>query len=155
MEEKIIDLLEEKFTEPAFADCFLVDLHHSGKKLEVFVDSDSGMDFEKCQKISRYLETYLDEEKPLGEDYTLEVSSPGVSRPLKFWRQYTKNIGRTVEITMKDGAKHSGTLLGVAPELVTIEEKVRRKEGKRTRTEVVQTSLPYDNIQKTIVKVTF
>lgn len=63
IENKIIDLLDQKFKEEDFLDCFLVDLQlHANQKLEVFLDSDTGITFEKCQKISRYLEQYLDEE---------------------------------------------------------------------------------------------
>jgi ribosome maturation factor RimP len=155
MEETIANLLEEKFQEPEFADCFLVDINQSNKRLEVFVDSDSGMSFKKCQQLSRHLEAYLDEEKPLGENYVLEVSSPGVKRPLKFWRQYPRNVGRKVEVTMQNKDKHTGTLVEVTPSAITLEEKVRRKEGKRKVTEMVRTELPYDEIAKTIVKISF
>ena len=155
MEETIANLLEEKFQEPEFADCFLVDINQSNKRLEVFVDSDSGMSFTKCQQLSRHLEAYLDEEKPLGENYVLEVSSPGVTRPLKFWRQYPRNVGRKVEVTMRNKDKHTGTLVEVNPSSIKLEEKVRRKEGKRKVTEVVETELPYDEIDKTIVKISF
>ena len=97
--EKITDLLDKKFTEEDFSDCFLVDIKaHAHNKIDVFIDSDSGVTFEKCQKISRYLERFIDENGWLGEKYVLEVSSPGISRPLKFKRQYAKNIGRKVEV---------------------------------------------------------
>ncbi len=145
VEERISDLLEEKFQEEGFTDCFLVDmnLNTAGNKLEVFIDSDSGITFEKCQSVSRHLETYLDEEKPLGEKYTLEVSSPGVDRPLK------------VEVTPKEGKPQTGTLVEVTDFAITIEEKVKIKEGKKTRRELVQTLIPFEDIEKTIVKITF
>lgn len=155
LERTIAERLDEKFREPEFEDCFLVELHQASNKLEVFVDSDSGMTFQKCQRISRHLEEYLDLEHPLGEQYVLEVSSPGVDRPLKFWRQYPRNIGRTVEVTTEGGAKHKGKLIEVTPLAIILEEKVRRKEGKRTKTEHVQTTIQHDEIDKTIVKISF
>lgn len=155
MEEKIIDLLDEKFAEEEFKDCYLVELNHSNKRIEVFVDSDSGMTLEKCQRISRYLENYLDEEKPLGDNYVLEVSSPGVGRPLRFWRQYPPNVGRTLEVTLENGDKHTGKLLAVEPHHLLIEEKVRQKVGKRKKTEIVQQEVPFDAIKKAVVKVSF
>ncbi len=99
--ERIAQLLDEKYTtDEAFADCFTVDIEiKPGQKLYVFADSDSGMTFEKCQKLSRYLEQHLDTNGWLGETYVLEVSSPGVMRPLQFARQYPRNIGRTLEVT--------------------------------------------------------
>lgn len=156
MEERIANLLEELFsTDPDFADCFLVDINHSNKKLEVFVDSDTRMPLERCQRISRYLESYLDEEQPLGEAYTLEVGSPGVQRPLKFHRQYVKNIGRTLEVTTTEGESHTGLLKSVEPTEIVLEAKVRRQDGKRKKTVVEETRIAFDAIKKSIVKITF
>lgn len=157
VEERIADLVEEKFQEEGFTDCFLVDinLNAAGNKLEVFIDSDSGISFDTCQRVSRHLEAYLDEEKPLGEKYTLEVSSPGVDRPLKLPRQYRKNIGRKVEVTTLEGKAKTGTLVEVTDFAVTIEEKVQIKEGKKKRRELVQTIIPFEDIRKTVVKISF
>ena len=83
IEAKIESLLQDKFKEEGFTDCFLLEVKlHANRKLDVFIDSDTGITFGKCQTISRYLEQYLDEEGWLGESYVLEVSSPGVGRPL-------------------------------------------------------------------------
>jgi len=156
VEDKITTLLEEKFREDAFSDCFLVDLKlHAHNKLDVFIDSDFGISFEQCQKISRYLEEYLDEEQWLGEKYVLEVSSPGISRPLTMKRQYPRNVGRKVEVKLKDGDKRSGTLKEVEDNHIVLEEKVRRKEGKRKKTEVVETEIDFNSIKETKVKVSF
>ena len=154
--QKIIDLLEKKFKEQEFEDCFLVDANlNVNNKLEIFVDADSGITFEKCRKLSRYLEQYIDEEQWLGEKYTLEVSSPGISRPLKFIRQYQKNIGRKLEVDLEDGSKKTAQLIGVKNGSIILEEKVRIKEGKKKRTEIVQTTIPFETINKAIVKVSF
>ena len=156
VEEKITTLLEEKFREDAFSDCFLVDLKlHAHNKLDVFLDSDFGIRFEQCQKISRYLEQYLDEEQWLGEKYVLEVSSPGISRPLVLKRQYPRNVGRKVEVKLKDGEKRGGTLKEVEENYILLEEKIRRKEGKRKKTEVVETEIDFNSIQETKVKASF
>ncbi len=156
VEDKITSLLEEKFREDAFSDCFLVDLKlHANNKLEVFLDSDFGISFEQCQKISRYLEEYLDEERWLGEKYVLEVSSPGVSRPLMLQRQYPKNVGRKVEVKLKDGGKRTGILKDVEEDRIVLEEKVRVKEGKRKKTELVETEIDFNSIAETKVKITF
>jgi len=156
VEDKITALLEEKFREDAFADCFLVDLKlHAHNKLDVFLDSDFGITFEKCQQISRYLEQYLDEEQWLGEKYVLEVSSPGISRPLMMQRQYPRNIGRKVEVKLNDGDKRTGTLKEVEEGHIVLEEKVRVQEGKRKKTEVVETEISFSSIEHTKVKITF
>ena len=61
-------------------------------------------------------------------DFSLEVSSPGITEPLKLQRQYTKNIGRDVEIVFKDGTTKEGTLLEVAEADIILEH----KEGKES-----------------------
>jgi ribosome maturation factor RimP len=156
VEEKIYDLLEAKFAEPEYADCFLIELNlHAGKRLEVIIDADAGVSFDQCTRISRYLESWLDENAWLGDDYTLEVSSPGVSRPLKLWRQYPRNVGRTLEITLKDGHQHSGKLLAIHEGHLDLEETLRRKEGKKNITETVVRNIAPDAIEKAIVKISF
>jgi ribosome maturation factor RimP len=156
MEERINDLLADLFSTDEYSDCFLVEVKQSGKKIEVFVDSDNQMDFEKCREISRHLEKeYLDVEQPLGESYTLDVGSPGVGRPLRLYRQYPKNLGRNLEITTTDGDSYTGQLKKVTPNEVTLEAKVLRKEGKRTKTTVEEISIAFDAIKKSIVKISF
>ncbi len=156
VEEKIIDLLEAKFEEADFQECFWLDVKLlPNKKLEVILDSDSGINFTTCRQISRYLESHIDEEGWLGEKYVLEVSSPGVNRPLKIQRQYPKHMGRKLEVKLADGTKHEGRLVELTDNGIVLEAKVRRKEGKRKVTEVVQTPIPFDTIDKALVKISF
>lgn len=156
IEQQIESLLATKFEEEEFQDCFLIEVnHHPSNKLDVFIDSDSGVTFEKCQKISRYLEAILDEQGWIGEKYVLEVSSPGISRPLRLWRQYKKNTGRTLEVTLKDGTKKEGLLSEVQEDLILLEETVIELEGKKKIKKQVLTPVAFDNIKKTIVKISF
>ncbi len=156
IESKIESLLEAKFQEEEFIDCFLIEVKsHANNKLDVFIDSDTGVTFEKCQQISRYLEQYLDEEGWMGDNYVLEVSSPGVSRPLRLRRQYPRNIGRKVEVSLKQGDTKEGTLVAVGEEDITLEEKIRIKEGKRKKVQALQTRIPFEDIKKTVVKISF
>ena len=155
--ERITRLLEEKYTtDEVFADCFTVDIElKPGQKLYVFADSDSGMTFEKCKKISRYLESHLDTNGWLGEKYLLEVSSPGIDRPLKFPRQYTRNIGRTLAVTTTDKIQHLGTLQSADDQQIiltaTVIEKIEKKKVER----IIETPIAYENIEKAIVKLAF
>lgn len=158
IEQKIEDLLTEKFQEDFFADCFLVEAKlHSNNKLEVFVDSDSGMMLSKCQKISRYLESFIDDEQWLGERYTIEVSSPGTGRPLTMLRQYKKNIGRKLVIKfIEDGRKkREGKLVDANESACFLEEKVVRKERKKKIRTTEITEFPYNEIKKAVIKATF
>ena len=76
--EEIQNLLAEKFREEGFQDCFLVSIEQQKKNIQIFIDADSGLNLDKCQKISRYLESVFDETSWFGADYVLEVSSPGI-----------------------------------------------------------------------------
>ena len=153
--EQIESLLAEKFEEEEFSDCFLIEIKHHNKKLEVFIDSDTGVTFDTCQRVSRYLEHRIDEAGWLGDDYVLEVSSPGVGRPLMMKRQYPRNIGRKLEISLKEGGSHAGKLLAAGEDAITIEEEIKKKEGKKNVRMMVQTTIPFDAIKKAVVKVSF
>lgn len=156
MEARIEDLLHAKFEEPDFADCFVVAISLlPGQKLEVYVDSDGPLTLAKCQQISRYLESYLDEHGWLGETYTLEVSSPGVDRPITLPRQYAKNVGRGIELELASGEKKEGQLEEATEEGITLLEVVRRKEGKKNIKEELRPFIPFSEIKKAMIKISF
>lgn len=156
MEEQILKLLEAKFQDEGFEDLFLVDMNfnESNKKLEIFLDSDTSLTIGQCSRINRYLQKHIDEAGWLGEKYILDVSSPGVGKPLKLKRQYVKNIGRKIEMKLSDNSKKEGELLEVNEEFIVIEEKVpiapKKKKKIAQRTEV-----RFDDIKKTKVKISF
>lgn len=158
IEEKTRDLLEKKYEEEDYKDCFTVEVKYNttNKKLQVFVDSDSGMTFRKCQRVSRYLESFIDEESWMGEKYTLEVSSPGVDRPLVLPRQYKKNLGRRLEVEVKEeDKKYKGELIKADEEQIVLAFEKTRKQGKKKIKESVEMEIPYDQIKKAIVKISF
>ena len=156
--DRIEKLLEEKYTsDEAFSDCFTVDIEFSvSKKLCVFIDSDSGFTFEKCQKISRYLEQVIDENGWLGEKYVLEVSSPGIGRPLKFPRQYASNAGRSLAVNLVDQEQPvTGKILSADDKQVILVNTVIEKVEKKKTEVLVETAIPYDRIVKAVVKLDF
>ena len=158
IQQQILPLLEQKFSEEGFEDCFLIEIlfNEANKKLEIFIDADKGLAFDRCQKISRYLEAYIDENQLLGEKYIIEVSSPGISRPLLFMRQYIKNIGRPLAITLNDGSKKEGKLISASDETgISITYDKKRKEGKKNIKETITESIKSEDIKKTIVKISF
>lgn len=156
MEEQILKLLEAKFQDEGFEDLFLVDMNfnESNKKLEIFLDSDTSLTIGQCSRINRYLQKHIDEAGWLGEKYILDVSSPGVGKPLKLKRQYYKNVGRKLEMKLTDNSTKEGVLLEVNDDFVVIEEKVpiapKKKKKIAQRTEV-----RFDDIKKTKVKISF
>lgn len=155
--ERIAQLLEEKYsTDEAFADCFNVEIElKPGQKLFVFADSDTGMTFEKCQKLSRFLESHLDTNGWLGDKYLLEVSSPGIGRPFKFLRQYHNNAGRAVEVTLTDKTRQKGILKEADESRVVLLQKIVVKEGNKKKEVEIETAIPFDQVEKTVVQLAF
>jgi ribosome maturation factor RimP len=90
--------------------------------LEIFIDTDSGVTIDQCASFSRILSSQLETEPHLAEmfplAFRLEVSSPGLGRPLKWERQYVKNIGRTLAVKYKDT---EGKYLTVEGKLLAVE----------------------------------
>jgi ribosome maturation factor RimP len=107
-------------------DAYLVDVHlnrgHRRLVVQVLVDTDAGITIGQCAEISRRLGKILDEDTKVDGSYELEVSSPGIDRPLKLLRQYRKNVGRTFRVTKNDaGARGQieGTLEAVEGDELT------------------------------------
>ena len=114
----------EKLLNPLLeGDIFLIEIKVKPiNNIKIYLDADDGLGIEKCIKINRALYRIMEEMGlyPDG-DYSLEVSSPGISEPLKKYRQYAKNIGRDVEVIMTDDNKFTGRLLNADEEQITIE----------------------------------
>ena len=119
---------------------------------KVYIDADSGLGIEKCTRINRALYRQI-EETGLHPDgnFSLEVSSPGVEEPLKLLRQYKKNVGRSVEITLNDGMKKEGKLKEVAEGAVTIEQ----TEGKGKKAVTADVAVNFSDIKQTTVLIKF
>lgn len=102
--EDITDICKSALTENQF----LVEVKITpSNDIYISVDDFNGLSIEECQRISRHIESQLDREN---EDFSLEVGSPGLSNPFKVFEQYQKHLGKEVEVLMKDGEKHTGTL---------------------------------------------
>jgi ribosome maturation factor RimP len=93
--ELVMPILEENNFE-------LVDVEYKkeGKHwyLRVYIDKEGGITLDDCQLVSEYLSDRLDEVDPIDHSYILEVSSPGLDRPLKTPRDFKRNIGKEVEV---------------------------------------------------------
>ena len=156
IEQKLLDLLEQKFQEEEFTSFFLIELKiHLGSKIEVFIDGDNGVTFVTCRRISRYLEHHIDENGWLGEQYSIDVSSPGTSKPLVFKRQYPKHLGRKLEVKLLADGKKVGKLITIEENHIVLEEKTRIKEGKKKKTVILKHEIAFDDIKTTIVKISF
>lgn len=66
--------------------------------LRIFIDKPGGVTLDDCEKLSRRLDTLLDEADPIPQSYILEVSSPGIERPLKKEKDFIKYIGEEITV---------------------------------------------------------
>lgn len=95
-----------------------------GTLLRCFIDSPAGITVDDCERVSRQLGDLIEAEQLLNQAYTLEVSSPGVDRPLFTLQQIGQQQGETVEIRLKQlfegRRKIVGELIGVEEELIKL-----------------------------------
>ncbi|HET6165713.1 MAG TPA: ribosome maturation factor RimP [Marmoricola sp.] len=90
-----------------------VDLSRAGKRsvLRVAVDRDGGVDLDDVAAATAEVSRALDDSDVMGgNSYTLEVSSPGVDRPLTLPRHWRRNAGRLVKATLADGTELTGRI---------------------------------------------
>lgn len=93
--------------------------------LRVYIDKDGGISVNDCEEISRAFNEILDREDYISEQYIFEVSSPGLTRPLKKEKDYKRSIGRLVDVKLYkpvDKAKeYTGVLSAFDENTVTLE----------------------------------
>jgi ribosome maturation factor RimP len=107
-------------------------------KIFVFADSPSNITIDECAEISRHLETFLETNHLVKENYTLEVSSPGMDAILKVPAQFNKQTGKEVDVVLKNGNKITGVLLSADEQGIVVNEVVKKKNitVKETRHEL-------------------
>ena len=127
--ELVKNLLTEKI---GGTELFIVEVSvNAGNDIQVLIDSKDGVSIDTCVEISKFLfkffgiiliSKFLNERIDLEEEnYSLEVSSPGLGSPFKVMQQYEKNVGREVEVLLSDGMKKKGKLLGLSEEMIMLE----------------------------------
>jgi ribosome maturation factor RimP len=116
--------------------------------LRIFIDKPGGVTLLDCEKVSREVEVLLDIEDIIDRSYTLEVSSPGLDRPLKTKEDYLRFQGKLVKIktfSSIHGQKvFSGYLQGIQGDKVRIRTKSNQ-----------EIEIPYENISKSRLEVEF
>ncbi len=126
-DKKILPILE-----PIIADkkLELVDLEFvkegANWYLRVYIDKEGGVDIDDCEGVSRALEAKLDTEDPIEQPYILEVSSPGIDRPLKKDEDFEKYRGETIDIklykAMEGQKQFQGKLLGLEDGVISVQD---------------------------------
>lgn len=152
LKEKIEAFVREALEDPQY---FIVDVitSKSGRTISVLLDGDAGIPIDVCGKVSRAVSARIDEEIPdeVGA-FTVEVSSPGVDRPLKQLRQLPKHVGRSLVFTDGQGTRHEGVLKEVRGEALVLEETFKEKGKKK---EVRESEYIFEQLSDPRVVVSF
>ncbi|KTD04081.1 Ribosome maturation factor RimP [Legionella geestiana] len=96
----------EQLISPAIADMgyelwgceYLSQGRHS--LLRIYIDREGGITIDDCERVSRQVGALLDVEDPITGEYTLEVSSPGIPRPLLNWKHFSRYIGQEAQLKL-------------------------------------------------------
>lgn len=148
LKARIEDIVNENLENEAH---FLVDIiitvSNGPKKVLILLDGDEGINIDNCAKVSRVVGHAIEEEELISDAFRLEVSSPGLDHPITLLRQYEKNVGRKVKITLNDGLSHAGKLLSANKNEIEIEEIIKKEKNKLT--------ILFKDILKTEVLVSF
>ncbi|WP_069131250.1 ribosome maturation factor RimP [Rhodohalobacter halophilus] len=142
VKNRILELVEPIVEQEGI---FLVDVEvKNAKVMEVWVLVDSekgGVNLDTCGRVSRELGHLLEEEEVFSKAYRLNVSSPGLSRPLSDKRQYPKNEGRIAKVKYKDQENYL-TVEGVLTSVSDTQIEITPKDDKTV-------TIPFDHIVET------
>ncbi len=120
--------------------------------LTVYIDKDGGVDLDACERFHRAIDPLLDEVDPtFGAPYTLNVSSPGLDRPLKTDRDFQKCMGQKVEIKLfapMQGKKFfEGILVSYDGVCVCVEEKGVTLKMEKTKIAKICRAIDFDGLE--------
>lgn len=151
VDKRIKELIAEKLADRP--DLFVVEIKIvNNKNVTILLDGDDGVGIHDCALVSRHVGFHLEEENLIDNAYTLEVGSPGLDTPLTLDRQFQKNIGRLLEIKLKEGKQTEGKLLAADENSLTIMEVVKEK-GKKNKE--AERNINKDEITEVKVGVSF
>ncbi|BBZ23593.1 ribosome maturation factor RimP [Mycolicibacter hiberniae] len=144
---QVIELLDAEFSRAGYEiEEVLVDERDPLPRITVVADGDTPLDLDTAAALSRSASALLD---ALGFDgqYVLEISSPGVGRPLTTPKHFRRAHGRKVELTLSDGSTLTGRMGVVADAVVTLVVRAGRDWNLRR--------LPLSDISRAVVQVEF
>jgi ribosome maturation factor RimP len=147
------DQISELVT-PAVSDLgfYLEDVHvatpGNHRIVTCIVDGDLSLNLDQVTSVSRVISELLDEAAFMGETpFTLEVTSPGVDRPLTQPRHFAKNVDRLLKIVKIDGSEVTGRILSNTDQDVTLTVTVKK--------ETVEQTVPLADIKRAVVEIEF
>ncbi len=152
----------EAFLEPLLENgkYFIVDIQfkpvRGSQKVLILLDSDEGITIQECADISRQLGNDLEAAEVVDTAYTLEVSSPGLDQSLRLPRQFRKNVGRDLKVTLTSGEILTGTLVEAKEDSIVLQLPPPKKKKKATEPEPdLRPEIALENVAKALVQVSF
>ena len=125
LEQKLTEILQSS-VEDLGCELWGIECQRAGRYLTVrlFIDKEGGVTIDDCADVSRQVSAVLDVEDPIADKYNLEVSSPGLDRPLFTLAQYQRFIGQEIvvhfRIPMSDRRKWQGVLEKIEGDMLTL-----------------------------------
>ncbi|OBB74090.1 MULTISPECIES: ribosome maturation factor RimP [unclassified Mycobacterium] len=149
-QNEVIELLDGEFARAGYEiEDVIVDPAARPPRITVVADGDDGLDLASIAQLSRTASALLDEVDAWSAPYVLEVTSPGVDRPLTAEKHYRRARGRKVELTLSDGSQLTGRLGEIRDGVVRLVVRTGRQATFSVR------ELPLDGIAKAVVQVEF
>jgi ribosome maturation factor RimP len=145
---QVIELLDAEFARAGYEiEDVVIDERSRPPRITVIADGDAALDLDTVAELSRSASSLLDSKRDIGGTYVLEVSSPGVDRPLTSAKHFRRARGRKVELTLTDGAQVSARVGETRDDVVDVVVREGRDWTVR--------SIPFGDVVKAIVQVEF
>ena len=149
LKDQISELVTPAVSDQGF---YLEDVHvatpGSHRIVTCIVDGDASLNLDQVTIVSRVISELLDEAPFMGETpFTLEVTSPGVDRPLTQPRHFAKNIDRLLKIVKLDGSEVTGRILSNTDQDVTLTVMVKK--------EIIEQTVSLSEIKRAVVEIEF
>lgn len=149
LKDQISELVTPAVSDQGF---YLEDVHvatpGSRRIVTCIVDGDASLNLDQVTTVSRVISELLDEAAFMGETpFTLEVTSPGVDRPLTQSRHFAKNIDRLLKIIKLDGSEVTGRILSNTDHDVTLTVTVKK--------ETIEQTVSLSEIKRAVVEIEF
>lgn len=149
LKDQISELVTPAVSDQGF---YLEDVHvatpGSHRIVTCIVDGDASLNLDQVTAVSRVISELLDEAAFMGETpFTLEVTSPGVDRPLTQSRHFAKNIDRLLKIIKLDGSEVTGRILSNTDHDVTLSVTVKKQTSEQT--------VSLSEIKRAVVEIEF
>lgn len=147
---QVIELLDGEFARAGYeVENVIIDTRTRPPRITVIADGDSPLDLDTIATLSRRASTLLDGVRSIRSQYVLEVTSPGVDRPLTSEKHFRRARGRKIELTLTDGSRLIGRVGETADNTLNLVVRHDRDRDWALR------PIPLDEIVEAVVQVEF